>query len=89
MLKLPSGDYGVWSLTVKLIYISRKAMEDPNRLGGRTLMELVKTIFTRVVEQQRMAEPAARFCISIIEREKKETFLESLLNTCQEWSAKP
>ena len=27
-----------------------------------------------------------RFCISIIEREKKETFLESLLNTCQEWS---
>lgn len=63
----------------------RKAMEDPNRLGGRTLMELVKTIFTRVVEQQRMAEPAARFCISIIEREKKETFLESLLNTCQEW----
>merc|ERR1712107_322396 len=29
--------------------------------------------------------PAARFCISIIEREKKETFLESLLNTCQEW----
>ena len=26
-----------------------------------------------------------RLCISIIEREKKETFLESLLNTCQEW----
>merc|ERR1711892_1034894 len=28
---------------------------------------------------------AARFCISIIERERKETFLESLLNNCQEW----
>merc|ERR1719483_1960615 len=32
-----------------------------------------------------MAETAARFCISIIERERKETFLESLLNNCQEW----
>jgi len=63
----------------------RKAMEDPNRLGGRALMELVRTIFARVVEGQERAEPAARFCISIIEREKKETFLESLLNTCQEW----
>merc|ERR1712037_320746 len=63
----------------------KKAMEDPNRLGGRALMELVRTIFARVVEGQERAEPAARLCISIIEREKKETFLESLLNTCQEW----
>jgi len=63
----------------------RKAMEDPNRLSGRALMELVRTIFGRVVENQDMAEAAARFCISIIEREKKETFLESLLNSCQEW----
>jgi hypothetical protein len=65
--------------------IVRKAMEDPNRLGPRALMELVRTIFARVVEGQERAEPAARLCISIIEREKKETFLESLLNTCQEW----
>merc|ERR1711934_770569 len=63
----------------------KKAMEAPNRLGGRALMELVRTIFARVVEGQERAEPAARLCISIIEREKKETFLESLLNTCQEW----
>lgn len=63
----------------------KQAMEDPNRLSGRSLMELVRQIFTRVVENQKMAETAARFCISIIEREKKETFLESLLNTCQEW----
>jgi len=63
----------------------RRAMEDPNRLGGRALMELVRTIFSRVVEGQGMAEAAARLCISIIEREKKETFLEALLNTCQEW----
>jgi len=63
----------------------KQAMEDPNRLSGRSLMELVRQIFTRVVESQKMAETAARFCISIIEREKKETFLESLLNNCQEW----
>jgi len=63
----------------------KQAMEDPNRLSGRSLMELVRQIFTRVVESQKMAETAARFCISIIERERKETFLESLLNNCQEW----
>merc|ERR1712106_685975 len=63
----------------------KQAIEDPNRLSGRSLMELVRQIFTRVVESQKMAETAARFCISIIERERKETFLESLLNNCQEW----
>jgi len=62
-----------------------KALDDPNRLSGRSLMELVKVIFNRMVESQKMSEPAARLCISIIERETKETFLESLLNTCQEW----
>ena len=48
-------------------------------------MELVRQIFTKVVESQRISELAAKFCIHIIERERRETFLESLLNTCQEW----
>ena len=48
-------------------------------------MELVRQIFTKVVESQKISELAARLCIYIIERERKETFLESLLNTCQEW----
>jgi len=65
--------------------VVRRALEDPNRLAPRALMDLVRTIFQRVVDGNRVAEPAARFCISIIEREKKETFLETLLNTCQEW----
>ena len=59
--------------------------QDPNRVSARTLMELVRQIFTKVVESQRISELAAKFCIHIIERERKETFLESLLNTCQEW----
>jgi len=63
----------------------KQAIEDPNRLSGRSLMELVRQMLTRVVESQKMADTAARFCISIIERERKETFLESLLNNCQEW----
>jgi len=62
-----------------------RALDDPNRLPGRTLMELVRVVFQRLVEGKGMAEPAAKFCIAIIEREKNETFLESLLNTCQEW----
>ena len=59
--------------------------QDPNRVSARTHMELVRQIFTKVVESQRISELAAKFCIHIIERERKETFLESLLNTCQEW----
>merc|ERR1711953_1642575 len=47
--------------------------------------ELVRQIFSRVIDNPRTSELAAKLCIGIIEREKKETFLESLLNTCQEW----
>merc|ERR1712089_26913 len=61
---------GLGPFTPELEATIRKAMEDPNRLSGRSLMELVRTIFNRVMENQAMAEPAARFCISIIEREK-------------------
>lgn len=31
------------------------------------------------------ALPTSRFCISIIAKERKETFLEALLNTCRQW----
>lgn len=61
------------------------AVADPNRLSARSQMELVRQIFNRVVENPKTSELAAKFCIGIIEREKKETFLESLLNTSQEW----
>ncbi|XP_053988005.1 CBP80/20-dependent translation initiation factor [Hylaeus volcanicus] len=62
-----------------------RAIEDPNLLNARTLMELVRHILERVVENRKYAEPAAKICITIIEKEAKETFLESLLNTCQQW----
>ncbi|CAK9823241.1 CBP80/20-dependent translation initiation factor [Anthophora retusa] len=62
-----------------------KAIEDPNLLNARALMELVRHILERVVENRKHAEPAAKICITIIEKETKETFLESLLNTCQQW----
>ncbi|XP_058806167.1 CBP80/20-dependent translation initiation factor isoform X3 [Phymastichus coffea] len=62
-----------------------KAIDDPNVLSARVLMELVRHILERVIENQRCAAPAAKICITIIEKEVKETFLESLLNTCQQW----
>ncbi|EEB10031.1 hypothetical protein Phum_PHUM011900 [Pediculus humanus corporis] len=62
-----------------------KALEDPNQLSDRNLMELVRCIMERVLESRKFAEPGAKLCIKIIEKEKKETFLESLLNTCQQW----
>lgn len=61
------------------------AVEDPNQLPSRTLMDLVKIIMERVVEGIRYSEAGAKLCISIIEKEKNQTFLESLINTCQQW----
>jgi hypothetical protein len=37
------------------------------------------------VSSDRYALPISRLCISIIAKEKKETFLEALLNTCRQW----
>ncbi|KAF2886962.1 hypothetical protein ILUMI_13955 [Ignelater luminosus] len=61
------------------------AVEDPNQLPSRTLMDLVKTIMERVVEGIRYSEAGAKICMSIIEKEKNQTFIESLINTCQQW----
>jgi hypothetical protein len=61
------------------------AMEDPNQLSSRAVMDLVKIIMERVVEGIRYCETGAKLCISIIEKEKNQTFLESLLNMCQQW----
>ncbi|CAB0035655.1 unnamed protein product [Trichogramma brassicae] len=80
---------------------------DPNMLSARVLMELVRNILERVMENQNYAATAAKICIHIIQvnieeykiifseylievsyflqKEVKETFLESLLNTCQQW----
>ncbi|XP_049863851.1 uncharacterized protein LOC126362599 isoform X2 [Schistocerca gregaria] len=76
-------DLGNFPLEV-LSNISR-AVEDPNKVSTRTLMELVRIIMERVLYGVAYALPAAKLCITIIEKEKKETFLESLLNTCQQW----
>ncbi|XP_077298673.1 uncharacterized protein LOC143919944 isoform X2 [Arctopsyche grandis] len=62
-----------------------KAVKDPNQLCARTLMELVGHVMRRAIESPRYALPAARHCVMIIEKEKNQTFLESLLNTCQQW----
>lgn len=76
-------DLGPFSNDVQTVIT--KAATDPNGLSGRQLMEVVRHLFTRLVEATRHAEPAARLCISIIEKEKSETFLETLCNTCQEY----
>lgn len=62
-----------------------QAIKDPNEMSARSLMQLVKHILHRATDNRQYAEPAAKLCINIIEKEKKETFLESLLNMCQLW----
>lgn len=62
-----------------------KAVEDPNKLNARNLMDLATQLMNRAVEGRRFALPISRLCISIIAKEEKETFLEALLNTCRQW----
>lgn len=62
-----------------------QALIDPNKLNARSLMILSNQIMQRAVEGSKFALPASRFCIAIIAREQKETFLEALLNTCRQW----
>lgn len=61
------------------------ALEDPNQLSSRTVMDIVKIIMERVVEGIKYCEAGAKICMAIIDKEKNYTFLESLLNTCQQW----
>lgn len=78
-----STDLGVFP--VEMHDLIQRALQDPNELSARALMQLVKLIMERAADSRRYAEPAAKLCINIIEKEKKETFLESLLNMCQLW----
>ncbi|XP_076310089.1 MIF4G domain-containing protein-like isoform X1 [Tachypleus tridentatus] len=63
----------------------KRALHDPNSLTSLQLMEIVRVMCSKAVESIHHAEPAAQMCFAIIEREKGETFLESLLNSCREW----
>lgn len=76
-------DLGQFAPEIKSII--DKASEDPNQLNARCLMELSSHLMQRAVEGRRYALPISRLCISIIAKEKKETFLEALLNTCRQW----
>lgn len=61
------------------------ALENPNKLNSRSLMELTSHFIKRAVEGRRYALPISRLCLNIIAKEQKETFLEALLNTCRQW----
>lgn len=65
--------------------IIKRALHDPNSLPSRQLMEVVRVICSKAVESLQNAQPAAQMCFTIIEKEKGNTFLESLLNSCREW----
>ncbi|XP_030027338.1 CBP80/20-dependent translation initiation factor isoform X2 [Manduca sexta] len=82
-LAADAGDLGTFPAEIQECI--DKALEDPNAVCARTLMDAVGHLVSRAVESPRYALPAARRCIAVVEREQTETFLESLLNTCQQW----
>lgn len=75
----------VGQFTPEIQTIIDKANEDPNQLNARTLMDLATQLLQRSVDGRRYALPISRLCISIVAKERKETFLEALLNTCRQW----
>lgn len=78
-----ANDIGQFSPEIQAILA--KAVEDPNQLNARCLMELALQLMHRAVDGRRYALPISRLCISIIAKEHKETLLEALLNTCRQW----
>lgn len=46
---------------------------------------LIPVFFSRAVEARRYALPLSQLCFTIVVKERKETFLEALLNTCRQW----
>lgn len=63
----------------------KKALDDPNALRPQQLMELVRAICTRATEGVQYAEPSARLCLTIVEKERGDTFAASLVHACREW----
>lgn len=78
-----SSDIGSFNPEIQAIV--DQALIDPNKLNARSLMVLANQIMQRAVEGRRFALPSSRFCIAIIAKEHKETYLEALMNTCRQW----
>lgn len=85
MMLFTSQELDVTCFNPEIQAAIKRALEDPNKMPARQLMEVVRHLFNRVLESCKYAEPIARLCMGIIQKEKNETFLESLLNSCREW----
>lgn len=77
--------YDIGTFKPEIQVIIEQALIDPNKLNARSLMVLANQMMQRAVEGRRFALPVSRFCIAIISKEQKETYLEALLNTCRQW----
>lgn len=77
------SDIGTFSPDIQSLI--DKAVDDPNQLSARNLMELTNHIMQRSIEGRRYALPTSKVCLTIIAKERKETFLEAMLNNCRQW----
>lgn len=77
------SDIGSFSTDIQSLI--DKAVDDPNQLSVRNLMELTNQIMQRSIEGRRYALPTSKICLTIIAKERKETFLEAMLNNCRQW----
>jgi len=63
-----------------------KVAANPTGCGARLVMEAVRELLSHVVMATRHADPGARYCLAVIEKEGNNgNFIETLQNTCQEY----
>lgn len=61
------------------------AINYPNQFHSEALVDLVGIIMERVVKGVINYETGVKFCITVIQKQKEQTFLEFLIKTCEQW----
>lgn len=62
-----NSDFDLNGYELDVQTLLRRAIDDPNSLSTRHLMDAVRHLYTRLIEGTRYAEPTARICIAITE----------------------
>ncbi|XP_049515222.1 CBP80/20-dependent translation initiation factor isoform X2 [Dermacentor silvarum] len=64
---------------------SRKEEQDPDSLTPEQVDRLVRVVCGKAINDDDSAETAAKFCASVIAKERAGLFIDRLLCTCRNW----
>lgn len=72
-------------LTGKPVSVVQKALSDPDSLTPLEVDRLVSVVFRKAIHEDDTAEPAAKFCATVITAGQDGEFIDCLLCTCRNW----